>query len=112
MLIPVNPAEPAYESFIDEVIPLAVKKGMGIVAMKVYLRGFAVELPGYTTMEPFYRFALSQPVTTAVIGCDTVQQLEENVRFAQSFSSMPEKKQAAFIDSIASHARKLMYYKP
>ena len=38
-------------------------------------------------MEPLFRFALSQPITTAVIGCDDVEQLEENVKLAGSFLS-------------------------
>ena len=72
VLIPVNPAEPAYKSYLTEVIPAAKKKRMGIIGMKVYFRGFADRLPWFETMEPFFRFALSQPITTAVIGCDDV----------------------------------------
>ncbi len=30
---------------------------------------FATKLPGVTSLEPFYRYAFSQPITTAVIGC-------------------------------------------
>ena len=35
VLIPLNPAEPAYRSYIEHVIPLAREKRMGVVAMKV-----------------------------------------------------------------------------
>lgn len=112
VLIPVNPAEPFFKSYIDTVIPPASQKGMGIIAMKVYFRGFASRIPGFSGMEPFFRFALSQPVTTAVIGCDDLQQLEENVRFASSFTPMPEKEQHELLEFVAPYARKLMYYKP
>jgi aryl-alcohol dehydrogenase-like predicted oxidoreductase len=112
VLIPVNPAEPAYKSYLTEVIPLAMKKGMGIIGMKVYFRGFADKLPWFETMEPFFRFALSQPTTTAVIGCDDVEQLEENVKFAGSFSPMTEKETQELIGNVSSYARELMYYKP
>ena len=37
VLIPVNPAEPAYMDFISGVIPLANKKGIGIMGMKVWV---------------------------------------------------------------------------
>jgi len=112
VLIPVNPAEPAYKSYLTEVISQAKKKEMGIVGMKVYFRGFADKLPWFETMEPFFRFALSQPITTAVIGCDNVEQLEENVQFAESFSSMTEKEIQELIGNVSSYARELMYYKP
>jgi predicted aldo/keto reductase-like oxidoreductase len=112
VLMPVNPAEPAYSSFLAEVLPLARKKNMGIIGMKVYFRGFASKLPGYTGMESFLRFALSQPVTNIVVGCDTIAQLEENVRFAEAFQPMPQEEQRELIRDIAPFARKLMYYKP
>ena len=112
VLIPVNPAEPAYKSYLTEVIPSAKKKGMGIVGMKVYFRGFADKLPWFETMEPFFRFALSQPITTAVIGCDDVEQLEENVKLAGSFSPMTEKETQELIRNVSPYARELMYYKP
>jgi predicted aldo/keto reductase-like oxidoreductase len=85
---------------------------MGIIGMKVYFRGFADKLPRFETMEPFFRFALSQPITTAVIGCDDVEQLEENVKFAGSFSPMTEKETQELIGNVSSYARELMYYKP
>ena len=112
VLIPVNPAEPAYKSYLTEVIPSAKKKGMGVVGMKVYFRGFADKLPWFETMEPLFRFALSQPITTAVIGCDDVKQLEENVKLAGSFSPMTEREILELIRNVSSYARELMYYKP
>jgi aryl-alcohol dehydrogenase-like predicted oxidoreductase len=112
VLIPVNPAERVYKSYLDHVIPAAQKKGMGIVAMKVYLRGFASRLPWYTSMEPFFRFALSQPVTLAVVGCDNLDQLKENVKFASTFEPMDEDELQDLIDETYPYARKLMYYKP
>jgi aryl-alcohol dehydrogenase-like predicted oxidoreductase len=112
VLLPVNPAEPAYKSFIDEVIPVAVEKGMGIIGMKVYLRGLATRIPGVTSLEPFYRYALSQPITTAVIGCDDLQQLNENVGFAASFKRMSAGGQGELVEQVSLHAGQLMYYKP
>jgi len=112
VLLPVNPAEPAYKSFIDEILPLANERQMGIIAMKVYFRGLAARIPGFTGMEPFFRFALSHPVTTAVIGCDDISQFEENAGFAASFMPMPAEEMRKLEAFVARHARQLMYYKP
>lgn len=112
VLLPVNPGEPSYKSFLREVIPLALEKQMGIIGMKVYFRGLAEQIPWYATMEPFLRFALSQPITNVVIGCDDVAQLEENVQFAESFVPMTDLEMQALVHEVSSHARKLMYYKP
>lgn len=112
VLMPVNAAEPKYKNFIDEIIPVANKKGIGIIGMKVYLRGIVSQLSFVTSLEPFFRFALSQPITNVVIGCDNIQQLEENVRFAESFALMNDKEMQVFVDVIAPYAYQLMYYKP
>lgn len=111
VLLPVNPAERKYRSFVDEVAPVAREKGMGIIGMKVYLRGLAAKLPG-ASLEPFYRYALSQPITTAVIGCDDIEQLNENAGFAARFEAMPAVEQEELEDFVSPHARRLMYYKP
>lgn len=112
VLLPVNPAEPAHRNFMQQVIPLAQEKQMGVVGMKVYLRGLAGRLPGHESMEPYLRFALSQPVSNIVIGCDDLRQLEQNVSFAAAFSAMTGEEQQRMIKDVAPYARQLMYYKP
>jgi len=112
MLMPVNPAEPQYLSFISDVLPYAVQKDMGIIAMKVYVRGRVTQIPGFDSVEPFYRFALSHPVTTAIIGCDTIPQLEDNVSYALSFVPLKDEGVNNLIDFVAPYARDLLYYKP
>lgn len=112
VLLPVNPAEPSNRSFLEGVVPVAIEKGMGIIGMKVYSRGFVSKMPGYVSMEPFFRFALSQPITNVVIGCDSVDQLEENVGFARAFSPMSKEDMGTLIAEVAPYAKSLMYYKP
>jgi len=112
VLLPVNPAEPSHDSFLEAVVPLARSKGMGIIGMKVYFRGFATRLSGYESLKPFLHYALSQPISTAVIGCDNLDQLEENVAFAATFQPMTQDELGSLIDMVAPVARTLMYYKP
>ena len=111
VLMPVNPAEPHHNSFISQVLPLAVEREMGVIAMKVYFRGAAARIaPGQLGL--FYRYALSHPVTTAVIGCDSAEQLEENVAFASSFAPLTEDEKDLLSSQLAPVARQVMYYKP
>lgn len=112
VLVPVNPAEASTGGFLDGVVQHARDRGMGIIGMKTFFRGFAAKLPWYTSMEPFLRFALSQPVATIVIGCDTTAQLEENVRFAEGFEPLSPEEQRKLVRDTAPFARKLAYYRP
>jgi len=111
MLVPVNPAEASYNSFLEETMPLAAQKDVGVIGMKIYVRGFTSKLTFYTSMEAFFRYALSQQIATAVIGCDNLEQLEQNVYFARSFKAMDWEEQDGFVDAVAPYARELLYYK-
>jgi predicted aldo/keto reductase-like oxidoreductase len=112
VLLPVNPAEMKFKSFLEHVLPLALKKNMGIVGMKVYFHGFAKSLQGFSSLMPFMNFALSQPIATVVIGCDDTKQLQENVNFACAFKPMRGGEMEEIIRHISPFARELMHYKP
>jgi aryl-alcohol dehydrogenase-like predicted oxidoreductase len=112
VLMPVNPAEPQYKNFLSHVAPIARGKGMGIIGMKVYIRGLASRLPWFRSMEPFFRFALTHPITTAVIGCDSLDQLETNVSIASSYVPMDSGEIDSLVTAVKPYARQLMYYKP
>jgi predicted aldo/keto reductase-like oxidoreductase len=112
VLMPVNPAEPQYKSFLSSVLPRAIEKGMGVIAMKVYMRGLAARIPWFSSMDPFFRFALSYPITTAVIGCDSLGQLEANVKIASSFVPMDSEENDSLVSAVKPYARQLMHYKP
>ena len=112
VLMPVNPAEPHYLNFIKDLMPYALKKDMGIIAMKVFFRGLASQIPGYGGMEPFYRFALSHPVSLGIIGCDNISQLEQNAGFARAYSPMGKGEMDYIVSLVEPYARSLMYYKP
>ena len=111
VLMPVNAAEPHYWSFYTDVMRIALEKGMGILGMKTLSRGVCIKLFGEESVGDFLRFSMSQPITAAVVGCDTIEQLEMNVRIARAFEPMPEKEQEILITKVTSYARELMYYK-
>jgi len=111
VLMPVNPAEPHYWSFLEAVLPKAVDKGMGILGMKTLSRGVCARIFGDESIETFLRFALTQSISAAVVGCETIDQLEMNVRIARSFQPMDQLEQNVLISRVKSYSRELMYYK-
>ncbi len=111
VLMPVNPAEPHYWSFLGEVLPKAKEKGMGILGMKTLSRGVCIKIFGTESIENFLRFAMSQSIAAVVVGCETIEQLEMNVRIARSFQPMIQKDQDILLSRVKSYARELMYYK-
>ncbi len=110
VLLPVNPAEPAYQSFIDTVLPEARRRNMGVIGMKVLCRGLGLRVPGCSTELPWIRYALAHDVSTLVIGCDNPEQVERNVA-AAAFEPMPAAERRELENTVAGYARELMYYK-
>jgi len=113
VLLPVNPAEPHHASFL----PLARKamdKGMGVIAMKTLARGqlpLLAEEPDLLVVE-LLAYALSQPVTLAVVGADDAVQVRQLAAAARNFVPMTPEEARRLEEAVAPLARQLMYYKP
>jgi len=86
ILCPINAADiHNTPSFIKDLIPIANQKRMGIIGMKVFSQGHIFNKNGLTTPWGPISYALSQHVSTIIIGHDSVEQLRENVAIAKSF---------------------------
>jgi aryl-alcohol dehydrogenase-like predicted oxidoreductase len=75
-------------SFIENLLPAAVEKNLGIIGMKVPAIGRIFQPGGLTTMRQAMGYTLSLPVSTVIIGIKTIPELEENVRIAQTFQPL------------------------
>lgn len=88
VLVALNPADRQRLSFIETVLPEAAGREMGIIAMKVYAQGALIG-PGGITPDEALGYALNlEGVSTAVIGCSTPGEVEENARIACGFASL------------------------
>lgn len=94
--MPVNLADPHYLSFVNLVIPEAIKHNIGILAMKTTANGVLLE-DKVATIKECLHFAWNQPISTLVSGMDSVEQLKENVTFAKQFKKIPEKDQSKLL---------------
>lgn len=111
VLLPVNPAEPAWRSFAQSVLPEANRRGLGIIGMKVLCRGFGLQVPGGRDAADWIRYALAQELSTVVIGCDDPAQVAANAAAARQPPLTTDECQA-LERLVAPYARELMYYKP
>ena len=128
ILLAVNPADPYHLSFQRELIPMAQAQGIGILAMKVTGRGRLLQgwqptpqdvqdsggvvLPGTLSMKDALDYALTLPVSTAVIGCDDLAQLEAAVRLAQAWQPLAPEQMAALNERARPLARQALFFRP
>jgi uncharacterized protein len=77
---------PTQQSFEQLALPVANRKNMGVIAMKV----FAQEaLSGKASGEKLIRYSLSLPVSSAVVGMPKLDIISENVSIAKNFRPLP-----------------------
>ncbi len=89
ILMALNPADKHHLPFVSTILPLANRKGMGVIGMKIPARDRLFRPDGITSIKGPMTYVLSLPVSTVIIGCKTVRQLEENVEIAKSFAPLP-----------------------
>jgi aryl-alcohol dehydrogenase-like predicted oxidoreductase len=85
--MPINLVDPHYLSFITNVLPVARRKGLGVLAMKSNAMG-AISRNQVARPAECLRFSWSQDVDAVVSGVESVEQLEENVASLKSFKRM------------------------
>ena len=82
-----NPARAL--QFEELALPAAKKKNLGVILMKVTAQEKLLGAgAGKTGIEPLIRYALSLPVSTAVVGMPKLQFVDQNVMIAKSFKPM------------------------
>ena len=94
LLMALNAADRHEASFIEQLLPTAVEKNMGIIGMKVPARGRIFREGGISTMKEAMGYVLTLPVSTVIVGIGTLEELEENVRIAQEFQPFTQTEMA------------------
>ena len=88
VLLALNAADRARSSFIERVLPVATERGLGIIGMKVLAKGRLLRSNGIATVGEALRYVLSLPVSTAIVGFQTIRELEEAVEVARAFEPL------------------------
>ena len=96
--MPINALDPHYKSFGKQVLPLAVQRGMGVIAMKTLAWGWLMRT-GTVTAEQGLAYAWSLPISLAVVGMDSMRFLEANIATARTFRPMSPQEQQKLIES-------------
>jgi len=132
ILMAVNAADPHHYSFSEQLLPLAVEKQMGIIGMKVPARGRLLSswtpppieeqkhtwegmvlapTPGTIDMRQAMYYSLSLPVSTVIIGCDSVAQLEQNVQLARDFTPFNQQQMAVLSEKAQPVSKQALFFR-
>jgi hypothetical protein len=128
LLLALNAADPHHLSFAEKLLPMAVEKQMGIIGMKIPARGRILESwtpppldqqreierparPGTLKFREALYYVLSLPVSTVIVGCDSVAQVEENVALARAFTPLSPSQMAALTARAEPVAKQALFFR-
>jgi aryl-alcohol dehydrogenase-like predicted oxidoreductase len=132
ILMALNAADAHIHSFTDQLLPLVVEKQMGIIGMKVPARGRLLSSwtpppleqqqhswegsaiatrSGVMNMRDALNFTLSHPVSTVIVGCDSIAQLEDNVQIARDFTPLSQSQMTALNQLAAPVAKQSLFFR-
>jgi uncharacterized protein len=98
--MPINVLDLHYRSFQKDVVPVCLEKKVGIIGMKGMGGGDGIARGAGLTPAEAYRYALSQPVASQVVGMTTMEQLKQNVALARTFQKMSEAEETALAEKV------------
>ncbi len=124
--MPVNVLDPSHFSFIENVLPKALQRNIGIMAMKSLADGrfFASKkeadwtsdnpvIPNYLSIKEAMYFVWSLPVSVLISGNENATYLREKITLARSFAKFSEAQRMELVMKVKDFALagKVEYYK-
>ena len=97
--LPINMMDAQFRSFGQEIVPVCLERGIGVIGMKT-LGGGVITGQAGVSADTCIRYALSQPVSTIVVGMMSMEELRQNVATARSFEPMPDPDQQKLLASV------------
>lgn len=109
VLMPVNAADRINNPFLEKTLPKALEKNCGVIGMKCTSRGviFSEKLGIKEALD----YVWTQQVHTAIVGCDSVAQLEENVKLAKEFKPLTAGELKAIEAVVEPYAQPASFFK-
>lgn len=127
--MPINVVDANLDHFISSVMPKALDRNLGVLAMKTMADGrfFGKKVrlediqwetdkpivPDRISIEEALYFVWSLPVSVLITGAENEALIKEKIKIAKGFSNLNEKKRAKLIEKVSDLANdgKVEYYK-
>ena len=126
--MPINVIDSHFHSFIENVLPIAIERNFGVLAMKTLSDGrFFKEkktldeiqwetedpiVPNYVSVQEALYFVWSLPVSVLITGAENKTLLTEKIDLAKNFAESMEEDRIALVDKVFGKAgNKVEYYK-
>jgi uncharacterized protein len=86
--MPLNPLDPAFRSFENNVLPIANQRGIAVLGMKSMGGSGEVISNGAFTPSEALSYAMSLPVASTISGIDSMEVLDQNLAILRDFKPL------------------------
>jgi aryl-alcohol dehydrogenase-like predicted oxidoreductase len=101
--MPINVMDAHFRSFTKDVMPVAIKQGIGVLAMKTFGDHFILDTKLVDPIEMLH-YGLTQPVSVVITGIDKPAILNQALTAARTFKPMSESQTAEILSRTKSAA--------
>jgi uncharacterized protein len=110
--MPINVMDAHFRSFTKEVMPVALKQGIGVLAMKTFGDHFILESNTVQPIEALH-YGLTQPVSVVITGIDNTQVLDQAFEAVRTFKPLDQTQVASLLarTAIAANEGKFELFK-
>jgi aryl-alcohol dehydrogenase-like predicted oxidoreductase len=94
--MPINVMDAHFRSFTKDVMPVALKQGIGVLAMKTFGDHYILQSNTVQPIEAFH-YSLTLPVSVVITGIDTTQTLDQAFEAARTFKPLDQAQMASLL---------------
>jgi len=102
--MPLNAMDAHYESFGQKVLPVLVKKEIGVLGMKPMGAGLLLKSKTLTPVECL-QYAMSLPTSVVITGCESVADVQQALMVARNFKPLSADETKALLAKTAEAAK-------
>jgi aryl-alcohol dehydrogenase-like predicted oxidoreductase len=101
--MPINVMDAHFRSFAKEVMPVALKQGIAILAMKTFGDPYILKSNTVQPIEALH-YGLTQPVSVVITGIDSAQILDQAIEAARTFKPLDQAQISSLLARTATAA--------
>ena len=106
--MPLNVMDAHFDSFEKIVLPILVKKNIGVLGMKSMGDKLILGSKAVTPVECL-RYAMSLPTSVVITGCDSMEILQQAIQTARDFKPLDQSQRAALLAKTEAPAKDGQY---
>ncbi|MDZ7831877.1 MAG: aldo/keto reductase [Desulfobacterales bacterium] len=111
VMLPVNPVEEVLGGFLTRTLPAATDKGIAVIGMKIFGGGHYIAPHLGVTPELLLRYALSKPITVAIVGCSNESEVQTLAAAARMEAPLDKSERRKLIAPFKEDARRIAFYR-